>query len=96
MTKQNEFNQAILKDDIELAALLLKDSSVDPASDNNWAIIDAHTNLRWTRGKYITYVKKTLDFLWNEKRVKDSLKNDNIELYNILIKKDIKNKIGKF
>jgi hypothetical protein len=34
--------------------------------------------------------------LWNDQRVKNSLKKDDLELYNKLVKEDIKNKIETF
>ena len=35
-----------------------------------------------------------VDFLWSLKIVKETLKKDNLELYNILQKQDVKNMLG--
>ena len=41
---------------------------------------------------YIDIVK----LLFNDKRVKDTLQKNNLELYNELIKQNIKNKVSEF
>ena len=71
---------------LDIVKLLLEDSRVDPSDDNNYAIKLAHKN------KYTNIV----EILWNEKCVKNTLKQDNLELYNNLMRKDIKNKVDEF
>jgi hypothetical protein len=66
--------------------LLLNDPRVNPIHDNNYAITNANKN------KNINTVK----ILWNLQCVKDTLSNDNNDLYNKLIQEDFKNKIKHF
>ena len=44
MTKQEEFNEAIINNDIEIIKTLLTDNRVDPSVNNNEAIRDASSN----------------------------------------------------
>jgi len=44
MTKQEEFNNVIIDDDIEIIKTLLKDNRVDPSDRDNYAIKVASTN----------------------------------------------------
>ncbi len=39
---------------------------------------------------------KMLNLLWKDERIKNSLKNDDLKLYNKLIKEDVKEKINSF
>ena len=87
MNIQKQFNQAIKSNNIEDVKLLLNHSEVNPAYKDNWAIICAY------------YAKHTdiVNLLWQDQRIKDTLKNDDIDLYNELIKKDkIKEKVEVF
>ena len=65
---------------------MLKDGRTDPCFNGNWAINLAN-NYENT---------KILLLLWNDKRVKGTLQNDNFLLYKKLIQQDIKDKIGEF
>ena len=62
----------------DIVKLLLNDHRVNPADLNNLAIIYSSMG-----GHY-----HIVNLLWQNKRVKNSLKKDNKELYNQLIKKD--------
>jgi hypothetical protein len=72
--------------DINLFKFLLNDSKEDLSADNNYSI-----ELANKRG-----YNDIIEILWNDKRVKDSLKNHNPYLYKELKIKDIKNKINDF
>ena len=78
--------QASRYGEVEVVKLLLKDKRVDPADSGNSSIILANKN---------NYDEVVL-LLLNDNRVQCSLKNENIELYNKLIKKHLKNKISCF
>lgn len=69
----------------EVVELLLNDERINPTIQNNNAIICAYNSEH----------KKTLKLLWNDTRVKATLKKDFIELYDELIKDDIKANIKK-
>ena len=71
---------------IDIVKLLLLDKRVNPADKFNSTIDYAYEK------KYIELV----DLLWSDIRVKQTLENHNSILYQILIKKDIKNKVSKF
>jgi hypothetical protein len=71
---------------LEIVRLLLNDPRVDPSDSSNYAIKLAHHNS----------ATETVELLWSDQRVKDTLKKDKIELYNQLMKEDIKNKISEF
>ena len=86
MDKQKEFKIAIENNDINKVKILLKNKKVDPSEYNNLAIRTA---------AYKGYFD-IVNLLWNDKRVKNTLKKDNLPLYNQLIKEDIKNKVIKF
>lgn len=70
----------------EIVELLINDKRIDPTKTENAAIIlsnnKEHTDI--------------VEILFKDQRVQDSLKIDNIELYNKLFTKYLKNKIGKF
>jgi hypothetical protein len=68
---------------IDIVKILLNDKRVNPTDVQNYAI-------RRTTDEAM------IQFLWNEPRIHNSLRNDNYELYSELIKKDIKNKIKDF
>jgi hypothetical protein len=63
---------------LNVVKLLLKEKSYTPAIDGNDAIIKSYQN------KHCDVV----DFLWKDQRIKDTLINDNKEIYNELIQKD--------
>ena len=71
---------------VDIVKLLLEDERVDPFDNYNYAIKYAYEN------GHIDIV----ELLWNDKRVKCTLQNDNLELYNTLITKDVKNKVNQF
>jgi ankyrin repeat protein len=76
----------------DMVLFLLKDKKADPSSNNNYPLLRASTN----------GCNEIIEVLWNDKRIKknkyikDILKNDNIDLYEKLIKKDIKFKASNF
>jgi hypothetical protein len=71
---------------VDTVKLLLKESKINPSYDDNCAIIDSYQN------NHTIIVL----LLWQDTRIKNTLKNDNKELYNKLITKDIKNKVKCF
>lgn len=71
---------------VEMTELLLSDKFIDPTINNNYAI----------NASYIKGYKVIVTLLWNDLRVKNTLQKDNLELYQILMAKDVKNKIGGF
>jgi hypothetical protein len=82
----------------DIVELLLKDPRVNPTATNNQAIkIAKHFS---TFDKPINASQKTylniIQLLWNDKRVKNTLQKDNIDLYNKLTQQDIKNTIESF
>ena len=76
---------------LDVIKLLLKDKRVDPSDASNWAISqsDEFTIDKLTRNSIVL-------LLWKDSRVKNTLKNDDLLLYNKLIKQDIQNKISEF
>jgi hypothetical protein len=86
MTKQEELIIAIIHKDNNKLSELLKDVNIDPSEDHNKIIKYSYKN------KYINIVK----LLWNDKRVKTTLKIDDFKLYKKLMQQDIKNKVNKF
>ena len=83
---QKRFYKAIENNNINNVKLLLNDKRVDPSDDNNWAIKLASQN------GHVDIV----NLLWQDQRIKNSLENDDKELYNKLIKNDIKDKVKDF
>jgi hypothetical protein len=71
---------------MEIITLLLSYSRVDPSASNNLAISQANLN-------ELEYV---VSLLWKDIRVKNTLSENNNNLYNRLLKIDIQNKIVKF
>jgi ankyrin repeat protein len=69
-----------------IVKLLLNDERINPTVEKNQAIINAF------KGRY----RKTVKLLWDDTRVKNTLKKDYIDLYNELVKNDIKNKVKEF
>ena len=70
----------------EITKILLKKSKIDPSCRNNIAIKLASEN------KHTTIV----NLLFNTKIVRDTLKNNDLDLYNSLIKKHVSNNIETF
>lgn len=70
----------------DIVELLIKDPRINPADRKNLVIIDAYQR------KNIHLV----NLYWADYRVRDSLQIDNIDLYNKLMKDDIKNKLKGF
>ena len=70
----------------EIVTSLLSKKNINPAYDKNYSIIYASYNKH----------NDVVELLWKYKIVKNTLKNDNIELYNKLIKKDIGSKVREF
>jgi hypothetical protein len=70
----------------EIISLLLKYEEVDPSDELNYAISLAHSQNH----------TKIISLLLNDKRVKNTLKKDNVDLYNQLTKLDIKEKVENF
>jgi hypothetical protein len=71
---------------LDILTLLLSDSRVNPSNYQNMPIIESYNFKQY----------ESINILWQNNKVKDSLKNDNLFLYNKLIKSDIKNKINNF
>ena len=82
----------------EIVEILLIDPRVEPSSKHNQAIsIAKHFSnfdkpAKASQKTYFNIIK----LLWKDQRVKNTLKNDNIKLYNELKIEDIKNKINEF
>ena len=70
----------------DIVKLLLEDFSVNPLSFTNEAIQMAYKNEHFD----------IVSYLWENKRVKDTLQKDDLSLYNILITKEVKEKVGNF
>jgi hypothetical protein len=70
----------------DIVELLLTDKRIDPSDIGNLAISYAYKN------QYFNIV----DLLWEDNRVKETLEKNEVECYQYLIKKDIKNKISHF
>lgn len=71
-------------DHIEIVKLLLNDKRVDPSDNENLAISLAKGN------------DEIVHLLWKDKRVKNTLDFDDPELYNELIRFNIKEKVENF
>ena len=78
---------AAKKGNVEIVKILLKDNRVDPSDDFNEAINWASCNKSF----------KIIELLWQDKRVRNTLIENNEELYNSLMKKEkLKDKISEF
>ena len=71
---------------INIVELLLNDSRVNPSDDENGAIEAASHEGR----------NEVIELLWQDKRVKNTLQRDCIDLYNKLMKQEVKNKVNEF
>jgi hypothetical protein len=69
----------------DIVKLLLKDERINPAVDQNRAIIFSYR-----------HYSKITELLWDDQRVKNTLKKDHITLYKKLMKEDVKSKIREF
>ena len=74
------------KEHIEIIKLLLLSGRVNPSDKNNLCI-------KMSRG-YNNF--NIIELLWSDQRVKDTLLNDSINLYNELVKIDINKKLTSF
>jgi hypothetical protein len=81
-----DLRSAACKGQLEIIKLLLKYNDIKPNIGDNSII-----NFAYSRDKI-----DVVSFLWKHKIIKDTLQNDNLELYNKLISKDIKDKINLF
>ena len=86
MTQQDKFNEAIRDNNIKQIELLLNDKRIDPSNLNNFAIRFASENGQ----------TEIVNLLWSNQRIKDTLQNDNLELYNHMITKETINKLDEF
>ena len=77
---------SITRNDVNVVELLIKDKRVIPSDRGNWAISLA------SEKNYFDIVK----LLWKDNLVKNTLQQDNNELYQILITKDVKKKADNF
>jgi ankyrin repeat protein len=71
---------------IEIIKLLLIDPKINPTYLNNWSIIKAHNN----------YHLNVLQLLWQDTRVKNTLKKDCKDLYDKITKEELKANIIGF
>jgi hypothetical protein len=95
------FRQAVYGVKLDVIILLLKDKRVDPSDYSNNAIFTINNIIPngFLNNSVLKSYKKhfiILDLLWNNKKVKNTLRNDQPEIYSKLMKKDITNKIDKF
>ena len=92
---------------VDIVKLLLKDKRVDPSDNRNWAIqatykkayykiFDSINNKNFNIFSFNNEYVNIIKLLWKDERVKSSLKNDDDELYDKLIKQDISDKIEEF
>jgi hypothetical protein len=72
---------------LETVKLLLNDSRVNPIGNSSLYYIVFSPHYKY---------KNILTLLWSDQRIKQSLKKDDIVLYNALTQQDIKNKIREF
>lgn len=91
----------------DIVKLLLDDKRVDPTDNRNWTIQATYKKAYYDildsvnkknfdifsfNNEYVNIIK----LLWRDERVKNSLKNDDDDLYDKLIKQDIIDKIEEF
>ncbi len=70
----------------DIVKLLIKDGRSELHKVRNYSIRSAYNNKH----------KEVVDILWQEEIIKNTLKDDDADLYNILIQEDIKNKVRAF
>ncbi len=91
----------------DIVELLLNDKRVDPSDNRNWVIqatykkayykiFDSINNKNFNIFSFNNEYVNIIKLLWKDERVKSSLKNDDDELYDKLIKQDISDKIEEF
>ena len=82
---------AIIDGYISIVELLLADERVDPSDEMNYALLLAldykQNNIKQNN---------IFNLLWKDKRIKNTLKNDNLELYNNLTRTEIEKKVNLF
>lgn len=75
----------------------MNNPDINPSCDENHAMIFSGLGGFVATDKYSSYNFSEIALLiWKDKRVKYTLMNDNLELYNELIKFEIQNKIKHF
>ena len=75
----------VINNDLNLVPVLLKTSNQPEYNKNHNIIRASQLNL-----------DNMVKLLWNDQRVKNTLKKDDLELYNKLIIQDVKNKVSVF
>ena len=80
------FETAIDSNQIGSIKVLLCSNVYLPANNNNYAIYKAFSQKK----------NDIVDLLWNDNRVKNTLKSDRPDIYEFLFTKDLKNKISEF
>ena len=95
------FRQSVKNTHVCIFKLLLNDERVNPSDNNNnaiWLANNLMPNFLLTNTPTFKYKKQSyiLNYLWKDERVKNTLKKDNQELYEKLIKQDIQNKASEF
>ena len=91
------FRVAAIFGHFNVALILLNDKRVNPTDCNNQAI--SQTALKYGDPNYKPIQKsypRLTKLLWKDKRVKNSLKYDDSDLYEKLLLNDVKNKINNF
>ena len=83
---KSQLDKIAMKNDPELLEALKSNKAFNPARKQNHLIRKSRA-----RGDY-----NLVSFLWSFQEVKDTLKNDNQNLYDFLVTQDIKNKLEKF
>jgi hypothetical protein len=86
MNYEEELDKAFHTINIKLFKIILKNKNSKPESVGNYYILNAVHNEQ----------NDFIEALWNDEIVKNTLKNDNLSIYNSLITKDIKNKVQDF
>jgi hypothetical protein len=95
------FRQSVKNTHIRIFKLLLNDPRVDPSDSNNNAIRLSFYDIPESLFGYkpnFTYKKKAyiLNQLWKNKNVKNTIQNNQLKIYNQLIKKELQHKIDGF
>ena len=80
------FSGAIEFNQVGSVKILLESLKITPENHENYFI-----NKAFIEKKY-----DIVDLFWNDSRVRNTLKNDQPELYTYLFHKDLKNKINEF
>jgi hypothetical protein len=96
LTKQDEFNSAIVEHNITKLKKLILNKDVNPCYNNNWAITESFDNRYWANKEYKYLYDNVISLLWCDNRIKESLKINNVEVYNYLLKNEITLKLQNF